>query len=97
MSRCDYKIQGLYDDGGSNYVVTYSVFEGDITTAAEWRINADGDGSVEVNVTRYRRSRKLAGPLQVTLAKSTHIANLNKILEDNYVTGSRTAIDEQEA
>ena len=32
MSRCDYKIQGLYDDGGSNYVVTYSVFEGDITT-----------------------------------------------------------------
>ena len=95
MSRCDYKIQGLYDDGGSNYVVTYSVFEGDITTAAEWRIKADG--SEEVNVTRYRRSRKLAGPLQVTLAKSTHIANLNKILEDNYVTGSRTAIDEQEA
>ena len=95
MSRCDYKIQGLYDDGGSNYVVTYAVFEGDITTAAEWRIKADGDGSEEVNVTRYRRSRKLAGPLQVTLAKSTHIANLNKILEDNYVTGSRTAIDGQ--
>ena len=97
MSRCDYKIQGLYDDGGSNYVVTYSVFEGDITTAAEWRIKADGDGSEEVNVTRYRRTTRLAGPLQVTLAKSTHIANLNKILEDNYVTGSRTAIDEQEA
>ena len=97
MSRCDYKILGLYDDGGSNYVVTYSVFEGDITTAAEWRIKADGDGSEEVNVTRYRRTTRLAGPLQVTLAKSTHIANLNKILEDNYVTGSRTAIDEQEA
>ena len=97
MSKCDYKIQGLYDDGGSNYVVTYSVFEGDITTAAEWRIKADGDGSEEVNVTRYRRTTRLAGPLQVTLAKSTHIANLNKILEDNYVTGSRTAIDEQEA
>ena len=97
MSRCDYKIQGLYDDGGSNYVVTYSVYEGDITTAAEWRIKADGDGSEEVNVTRYRRTTRLAGPLQVTLAKSTHIANLNKILEDNYVTGSRTAIDEQEA
>ena len=97
MSRCDYKIQGLYDDGGSNYVVTYSVYEGDITTAAEWRIKADGDGSEEYNLTQYRRSRKLAGPLQVTLAKSTHIANLNKILEDNYVTGSRTAIDEQEA
>ncbi len=97
MSRCDYKIQGLYDDGGSNYVVTYSVFEGDITTESEWRDKANGDGSEEINVTRYRRSRKLAGPLQVTLAKSTHIANLNKILEDNYVTGSRTAIDEQEA
>jgi len=95
MSRCDYKIQGLYDDGGSNYVVTYSVYEGDITTAAEWRIKADGDGSEEYNLTQYRRSRKLAGPLQVTLAKSTHIANLNKILEDNYVTGSRTAIDGQ--
>ena len=95
MSRCDYKIQGLYDDGGSNYVVTYSVFEGDITTEAEWRIKADGDGSEEVNVTRYRRSSRIAGPLQVTLAKSTHIANLNKILEDNYVNGSRTAIDEQ--
>ena len=97
MSRCDYKIQGLYDDGGSNYVVTYSVFEGDITTAAEGRDKANGDGSEEVNVTRYRRTTRLAGPLQVTLAKSTHIANLNKILEDNYVTGSRTAIDEQEA
>ena len=95
MSRCDYKIHGLYDDGGSNYVVTYSVYEGDITTAAEWRIKADGDGSEEYNLTQYRRSRKLAGPLQVTLAKSTHIANLNKILEDNYVTGSRTAIDGQ--
>ena len=95
MSRCDYKIQGLYDDGGSNYVVTYSVFEGDITTAAEWRIKADGDGSEEVNVTRYRRTTRLAGPLQVTLAKSTHIANLNRLLEDNYVNGSRTAIDEQ--
>ena len=97
MSRCDYKIQGLYDDCGSNYVVTYSVYEGDITTEAEWRDKANGDGSEEVNVTRYRRTTRLAGPLQVTLAKSTHIANLNKILEDNYVTGSRTAIDEQEA
>ena len=97
MSKCDYKIQGLYDDGGSNYVVTYSVFEGDITTAAEWRIKADGDGSEEVNVTRYRRTTRLAGPLQVTLAKSTHIANLNRLLDDNYVNGSRTAIDEQEA
>ena len=96
MSRCDYKIQGLYDDGGSNYVVIYSVFEGDITTEAEWRGKAGG-GSEEVNITRYRRTTRLAGPLQVTLAKSTHIANLNKILEDNYVTGSRTAIDEQEA
>ena len=95
MSRCDYKIQGLYDDGGNNYVVTYSVFEGDITTAAEWRDKANGDGSEEVNVTRYRRTTRLAGPLQVTLAKSTHIANLNRLLEDNYVNGSRTAIDEQ--
>ena len=95
MSRCDYKIQGLYDDGGSNYVVTYSVFEGDITTEAEWRDKANGDGSEEVNVTRYRRSSRIAGPLQVTLPKSTHIADLNKILEDNYVNGSRTAIDEQ--
>ena len=96
MSRCDYKIQGLYDDGGSNYVVIYSVFEGDVTTESEWRGKAGG-GSEEVNITRYRRTTRLAGPLQVTLAKSTHIANLNKILEDNYVTGSRTAIDEQEA
>ena len=96
MSRCDYKIQGLYDDGGSNYVVTYSVFEGDITTESEWRGKAGG-GSEEVNITRYRRTTRLAGPLQVTLAKSTHIADLNKLLEDNYVTGSRTAIDEQEA
>ena len=96
MSRCDYKIQGLYDDGGSNYVVIYSVFEGDVTTESEWRGKA-GCGSEEVNITRYRRTTRLAGPLQVTLAKSTHIANLNKILEDNYVTGSRTAIDEQEA
>ena len=52
MSRCDYKIQGLYDDGGSNYVVTYSVFEGDITTEAEWRIKAEDDGSEEYNLTR---------------------------------------------
>ena len=96
MSRCDYKIQGLYDDGGSNYVVIYSVFEGDVTTESEWRGKAGG-GSEEVNITRYRRTTRLAGPLQVTLAKSTHIADLNKILEDNYVTGSRTAIDEQEA
>ena len=96
MSRCDYKIQGLYDDGGSNYVVIYSVFEGDVTTESEWRGKAGG-GSEEVNITRYRRTTRLAGPLQVTLAKSTHIANLNKILEDNYGTGSRTAIDEQEA
>ena len=95
MSRCDYKIQSLYDDGGSNYVVTYSVFEGDVTTASEWTVGAGG-GAEEANVTRYRRSRKLAGPLQVTLAKATHIADLNKLLEDNYVTGSRTAIDEQE-
>ena len=96
MSRCDYKIQVLYDDGGSNYVLIYSVFEGDVTTESEWRGKAGG-GSEEVNITRYRRTTRLAGPLQVTLAKSTHIANLNKILEDNYVTGSRTAIDEQEA
>jgi len=96
MSRCDYKIQGLYDDGGSNYVVTYSVYEGDVTTESEWRGKAGG-GSEEVNITRYRRTTRLAGPLQVTLAKSTHIADLNKLLEDNYVTGSRTAIDEQEA
>ena len=96
MSRCDYKIQGLYDDGGRNYVVIYSVFEGDVTTESEWRGKAGG-GSEEVNITRYRRTTRLAGPLQVTLAKSTHKANLNKILEDNYVTGSRTAIDEQEA
>jgi len=96
MSRCDYKIQGLYDDGGSNYVVIYSVFEGDVTTESEWRGKAGG-GSEEVNITRYRRTTRLAGPLQVTLAKSTHIADLNKLLEDNYVTGSRTAIDEQEA
>ena len=94
MSRCDYKIQGLYDDGGSNYVVIYSVFEGDVTTESEWRGKAGG-GSEEVNITRYRRTTRLAGPLQVTLAKSTHIADLNKILEDNYVTGSRTAIDGQ--
>ena len=96
MSRCDYKIQGLYDAGGSNYVVIYSVFEGDVTTESEWRGKAGG-GSEEVNITRYRRTTRLAGPLQVTLAKSTHIADLNKLLEDNYVTGSRTAIDEQEA
>ena len=96
MSRCDYKIQGLYDDGGSNYGVIYSVFEGDVTTESEWRGKAGG-GSEEVNITRYRRTTRLAGPLQVTLAKSTHIADLNKLLEDNYVTGSRTAIDEQEA
>ena len=75
--------------------MTYSVFEGDITTAAEWRDKANGDGSEEVNVTRYRRTTRLAGPLQVTLAKSTHIADLNRLLEDNYVNGSRTAIDEQ--
>ena len=96
MSRCDYKIQSLYDDGGSNYVVTYSVFEGDVAASSEWRLKSDNDGSEQVNITRYRRSRKLAGPLQVTLAKATHIADLNKLLEDNYVTGSRTAIDEQE-
>ena len=94
MSRCDYKIQGLYDDGGSNYVVTYSVFEGDITTEAEW-VGASGGTVEETNVTRYRRTSRIAGPLQVTLAKSTHITDLNKILEDNYVNGSRTAIDEQ--
>ena len=94
MSRCDYKIQGLYDDGGSNYVVTYSVFEGDITTEAEW-VGASGGTVEETNVTRYRRTSRIAGPLQVTLPKSTHIADLNKILEDNYVNGSRTAIDEQ--
>ena len=94
MSRCDYKIQGLYDDGGSNYVVTYSVFEGDITTEAEW-VGASGGTVEEANVTRYRRSSRIAGPLQVTLPKSTHVTELNKILEDNYVNGSRTAIDEQ--
>ena len=94
MSRCDYKIQGLYDDGGSNYVVTYSVFEGDITTEAEW-VGASGGTVEETNVTRYRRTSRITGPLQVTLPKSTHIADLNKILEDNYVNGSRTAIDEQ--
>ena len=96
MSRCDYKIQGLYDDGGSNYVVIYSVFEGDVTPESEWRGKAGG-GSEVVNIPRYRRTTRLAGPLQVTLAKSTQIADLNKLLEDNYVTGSRTAIDEQEA
>ena len=52
MSRCDYKIQGLYNDVGSNYVVTCSVFEGDITTEAEWRIKAEDDGSEEYNLTR---------------------------------------------
>ena len=95
MSRCDFKISRIVDDGGSNVVITYTVHEGDITTVSEWRMKADGDGSEEVDVTAYRRTSILQSATEITLPKTTYVADLKTILNDNFVTGSRTAIDEQ--
>ena len=95
MSRCDYKISTIVDDGGSNVVITYTVHVGDITTEAERHMKANGDGSEEIAVTRYRRTSILQSAIAVTLPKATYLADLKTILNDNFVTGSRTAIDEQ--
>ena len=96
MSRCDYKISSIEPIGFYRAMVTYEVFEGDITTENEWRIKSNGDGSEEVGVTRYRRSSKIAGAFKINLPEDDAAMRreLNTILQ-TYVTGSRTAIAEQ--
>ena len=96
MSKCDYKIHAIEPIGYGRAMVTYSIYEGDIATNAEWRIKADGDGSEEVNVTRYQGRSRIAGPFKTNQSEeeAAMVRELNTILQ-SYVTDSRTAIAEQ--
>ena len=96
MSKCDYKIHAIEPIGYGRAMVTYSIYEGDIATNAEWRDNANGDGSEEVNVTRYQGRSRIAGPFKTNQSEeeAAMVRELNTILQ-SYVTGSRTAIAEQ--
>ena len=95
-AKCDYKIHAIEPIGYGRAMVTYSIYEGDITSGREWRDKANGDGSEEVTVTRYQGRSKIAGPLKTNQSENeaTMIRELNVILQ-GYVTGSRTAITEQ--
>ena len=96
MSKCDYKIHAIEPIGYGRAMVTYSIYEGDIATNAEWSSKADGDGSEKVNVTRYQGRSRIAGPFKTNQSEeeAAMVRELNTILQ-SYVTGSRTAIAEQ--
>jgi hypothetical protein len=95
MSKCDYKISSIEPIGFYRAMVTYEVFEGDITTETERAVNDDGTSSNQ-NVTRYRRTSKIAGAFKINLPEDDAAMRreLNTILQ-TYVTNSRTAIAEQ--
>jgi hypothetical protein len=92
-SKCSYHITRVLDKGGDDVVVHFYIDEGDVTTVAETQMKAGG-GNEQVNVTRYRPTGILQPELGASFTKNGHIAELNKYLL-NFVTGSRTAIDEQ--
>jgi len=95
-AKCDYKIQSIEPIGYGRAMVTYSIYEGDITSGLEWRAKSNGDGSEEVTITRYQGRTRIAGPFKTNQSEdeATMIRELNVILQ-TYVTGSRTAISEQ--
>ena len=95
-AKCDYKIHAIEPIGYGRAMVSWSVYEGDIATNAEWQDKADGDGSEQVNVTRYQGRSKIAGVFKTNQSEdeATMIRELNTLLQ-TYVTRSRTAIDEQ--
>ena len=88
-SKCSYHITSIKDKGGDDVVVHFYIDEGDITTATEWVASA------QANVTRYRATGIVQQELGSTFTKSGYIAELNRYLAANFVTGSRTAISEQ--
>lgn len=95
-AKCDYKIHTIEPIGYERAMVTYSVYQGDITTENEWRDKSNGDGSEEVSITRYRGRTRIAGPIIANLSENpaTMVNELNTLLQA-YVTNSRTAIAEQ--
>ena len=95
-AKCDYKIHTIEPIGYGRAMVTYSIYEGDITSGPEWRAKSNGDGSEVVTITRYQGRSRIAGPLKTNQSEdeATMIRELNVILQ-TYVTGSRTAISEQ--
>ena len=93
-SKCSYHITTIQDKGGDTVVVHFYVLEGDITTATEEMHNSDGI-SESVSVTRYRPTGILQQELGATFTSTGYIAELNRYLAANFVTGSRTAISQQ--
>jgi hypothetical protein len=93
MSRCAYHISGVHDLGGTRVKVTYTVTEGEVASGDEEYSLANGTQTV--SVTRYRATSVLEAKNTRNLSRSSHISELNRYLADTYVTGSRTAIDEQ--
>ena len=98
MSRCDYKIISITNPGYTQDTskVIFRVYEGDVGAADETVVAANGISSTQ-SVTRYRRTSVLAASVQLHIAHNSIVSTLNTYLRDNYVTGSRTAIDEQQA
>jgi hypothetical protein len=93
-SKCSYHITTIQDKGGDTVVVHFYIDEGDITTVTEALHNSDGI-SENVSVTRYRPTGILQQELGATFTSAGYIAELNRYLAANFVTGSRTAISEQ--
>ena len=96
MARWDYKIVSITDPGYTQDTVQviFNVYEGDVGAADETVVASNGIGSTQ-SVTRYRRTRILASNVKLHMAENAIVSTLNTYLADNYVTGSRTAIDEQ--
>ena len=94
MARCDYKITKVVPIGYGRAMVHYKVYAGDFIARTEEIIAADGAISTG-SVTRYRRTSVLATGV-INIAEATMVNDMNRFLHENYVNGSRPAIDEQE-